>query len=239
MNKIFVTGDLHLDIDIKKLSFKNWPQSRELNKDDILIICGDAGFTWNNSKEVKYWCDWLEDRPYTIVSVMGNHENYDILRSLPIENWNNAKVHKVRQHVMYIENGEIFTLNNQTFFCIGGAHSVDKAYRKEGKSWWPQEIPSYAEFEYAANNLKEYNYKIDYIISHTAPTHIVKKLFPYEDASDAVTNFLEKYICGFCDFKQHFLGHFHVDRTYENKYNILYNDIIELLPNGEIKVVNN
>lgn len=239
MSRIFITGDIHLNIDIKKLSFKRWPESRNFTRDDILIICGDAGLTWDNSNETKYWCDWLENKPYTIICAMGNHENYDILRALPLDKWNGAKVRKVRQHVMYIENGEIVVLNNQTFFFQGGAHSVDKAFRKEGKSWWPQEIPSYEEFEHAANNLEEYNYKIDYIISHTAPTHIVKKLFPYEDASDVVTNFLEKYVCGFCDFKQHFLGHFHIDRTYEDKYNILYNDIIELLPNGEIKVVNN
>ena len=154
MNRIFITGDIHLNVDIKKLGFKNWPASRELDKEDTLIICGDAGFTWNDSNEVKYWCDWLEDRPYTVISVLGNHENYDLLRAIPITNWHGAKVHRVRPHVMYIENGEIFTINNQTFFCMGGATSVDKAYRKEGKSWWPQEIASYQEMEYGINGVK-------------------------------------------------------------------------------------
>ena len=41
------------------------------------------------------------------------------------------------------------------------------------------------------------------------------------------------------DFKKWFCGHYHVDRTIDNKYFILYKDIIELLPNNEIKVVNN
>lgn len=240
MNKIFITGDIHLNVDIKKLSYKNWPQSRELDKSDTLIICGDAGLTWANDNEVKYWCDWLEDKPYTTICALGNHENYDILRAIPTEEWNGAIARKVRPHVMYIENGEVLTLNNKTFFFQGGAHSVDKAYRKEGKSWWPQEIPSYQEFENAATNLKKYNDKIDYIISHTGPNSLVHHLFPYEDATDPVTNFLEKYVNDCVEFKRWFLGHFHIDRSYINqKYNILYNDIIELLPNGEIKVVNN
>lgn len=102
MNRIFVTGDIHLNVDIQKLSFKNWPSSRELDKEDTLIICGDAGFTWNNSKEVDYWCDWLENRPYMIVSVLGNHENYDLLRAIPTTEWHGAKVRRVRPHVMYI-----------------------------------------------------------------------------------------------------------------------------------------
>ena len=240
MNRIFITGDTHGSLELKRLSNKNFPIAKTLTKEDTVIICGDAGFMWDNSNETKYWDDWAEDRPFTIISVFGNHSNYDILREIPTEEWNGAIVRKVRPHVMYIENGEVLTLNNKTFFFQGGAHSVDKAYRKEGKSWWPQEIPSYQEFENAAANLKKYNDKIDYIISHTGPNSIVYHLFPYEDATDPVTNFLEKYVNDCVEFKRWFLGHFHIDRSYINqKYNILYNDIIELLPNGEIKVVNN
>ena len=240
MSRLFFTGDTHGSVELKKLSNKNFPLARELTKEDIICICGDGGFMWDESKETKYWDDWAEDRPFTIVSCFGNHENYNAIRALPAEEWNGGIVRKVRPHVMYIENGEILTINKQTFFFQGGAHSVDKAYRKEGKSWWSQEIPSYQEFENAATNLKKYNDKVDYIISHTGPNSLVHHLFPYEDATDLVTNFLEKYVNDCVEFKRWFLGHFHIDRSYINqKYNILYNDIIELFPNGEIKVVNN
>lgn len=239
MSRLFFIGDTHGSIELKKLSNKNFPLARELTKSDIVCICGDAGFMWDSSNETKYWDDWAEDRPFTIVTCFGNHENYDAIRTLPAEEWCGGIVHKVRPHVMYVENGEILTINKQTFFFQGGAHSVDKAYRKEGKSWWSQEIPSYQEFENAATNLKKYNNKVDYIISHTGPNSLVHHLFPYEDATDPVTNFLEKYVNDCIEFKRWFLGHFHIDRSYINqKYNILYNDIIELLPNEEIKVVN-
>ena len=238
MNKIFITGDIHLDVDIKKIAYKNWPQSRELDKSDTLIICGDAGFTWANTAEVKYWCDWFEDRPYTIISVLGNHENYDILRELPLENWNGAQVRRVRPHVMYVENGEILTLNNQTFFFMGGAKSVDKAYRIEGRSWWPQEIPSWDEMENGVQHLQNANDKVDYIITHCAPNYIVDKLFPYEMPRDDITNFLEKWVRRYTQFNKWFMGHYHVDRSYDDqKYNILYNDILEIMPDGRWELV--
>ncbi len=238
MNRIFITGDLHLNIDIKKLSFKNWPSSRELDKEDTLIICGDAGLTWNDSNEVKYWCDWLEDRPYTVISVLGNHENYDLLRAIPITEWHGAKVRRVRPHVMYIENGEIFTINNQTFFCMGGATSVDKVYRKEGKSWWPQEIPTWDEMDYAANNLRLHNFQVDNIITHCGPNYIVDKLFPYENAHDDITNFLEKFVRMTTTFNKWYMGHYHVDRCYDDqKFNILYQDILEIMPDRRWEII--
>lgn len=239
MNKIFITGDIHLNVDIKKLSFKNWPMSRELDKEDILIICGDTGLTWNTSNEVKYWCDWLEDRPYTIISIMGNHENYTLLRAIPITEWHDAKVRRVRPHVMYIETGEFFTFNEFSFFVMNGAASTDKGSRKEEISWWPQEIPSYQEFEYAANNLRMHDMKVDYILSHTTSNRTIQKFDKWFPQFDPVTNFLDKFVEEEVDYKINFFGHFHQDKTIDNKHVLLYNDIIELFPNGKIKAVNN
>lgn len=237
MNRIFITGDTHGSIELKKLSNKNFPTAKTLTKEDTVIICGDAGFMWDNSNETKYWDDWAEDRPFTIISVFGNHSNYDSLRAIPITEWNEAKVRRVRPHVMYIENGEIFTLNNQTFFCMGGAASVDKAYRKEGKSWWAAEIPTWNEMEYAANNLRIHNFQVDNIITHCGPNYIVDKLFPYEHAYDSVTNFLEKFVRMTTTFNHWWIGHYHVDRSYDNqKFEILYKNILEIMPNGNWEI---
>ena len=45
---IYVTGDTHGDI----TRFKD-PQMKKLKKGDTLIICGDFGFIWDNSKKEK------------------------------------------------------------------------------------------------------------------------------------------------------------------------------------------
>lgn len=41
---IYVTGDTHGVIDIGKLGFKNFPEGKNLTKNDYVIICGDFGF---------------------------------------------------------------------------------------------------------------------------------------------------------------------------------------------------
>lgn len=47
---VFITGDTHCPIDIKKLNFKNFPQGKNLTKDDYVIICGDFGGVWNGKR---------------------------------------------------------------------------------------------------------------------------------------------------------------------------------------------
>ena len=239
MNRIFITGDLHLNVDIKKLSFKNWPMSRELDHSDVLIVCGDAGLTWNDSNETKYWCDWLESKPYTTICCAGNHEGYHILNALPSERRYGGLVHVVRPHIMYSFSGEVLNINDKTFFFQNGAASTDKAYRKEGVSWWSEEIPSYEDFEYGEDNLRAQDMKVDYIISHTTSNRTIQKFDKFFPRFDAVTNFLDKFVEEEVDYKINFFGHFHQDRTIDEKHILLYNDIIEILPDGTIKVVNN
>lgn len=237
MSRLFFVGDVHGSIELKKLSNKNFPLARELTKDDIVCITGDAGFMWDNSNETKYWDDWAEDRPFTIVTCFGNHENYDAIRALPAEEWCGGIVHKVRPHVMYLENGEIFNICGQTIFVQGGAASIDKAYRKEGKSWWSQEIPSREEFEHAAQNLEKFNFNVDIIVSHTAPNSMINKIDRFYPQYDDVTNFLDKFIISQVNYKDWFCGHFHIDRSFSNEhFHFLYNDIIEYIPNIGIMV---
>ena len=72
--------------------------------------------------------------------------------------------------------GRIFQIGAVTFFTFGGADSVDKQFRKEGVSWWPQERQTEEEFAEGMNNLAKHNYLVDYIITHTAPQDIVAQL---------------------------------------------------------------
>lgn len=242
MSRIFLTGDTHGSLEIKKLSFKNFPLGRNLTKEDYVIICGDFGCVWDGSNCDKYWLDWLEDRPFQTLFVDGNHENFNLLYDwkMPKDEWYGGAVHVIRPSVLHLMRGQIFTINNMTFFTMGGATSIDKAYRKEGRSWWPQEIPTYEEMETGVINLTKYNNKVDYIITHCLPSSILDKFDKWCPQHDTLNNYLEKMIAQEVEFKKWFCGHYHADRSFDNqKYNILYKDIIELLPNGDIKVVNN
>ena len=232
MPRVFVTGDTHGSMELKRLSHRNFPIGRGLTKDDIVIICGDCGFMWDFSNETKWWDDWAGNLNFTIVGVLGNHENYDVIRALPTEEWNGAIVRKIRPSVMYVENGEIFTFNNKKFFVFGGANSTDKMYRKEGVSWWEEEMPSYTEMWHAADNLENVNWKVDYVLTHTCCNSVIDTIDKWSPRHDTLTSFLEKRINSSLEFKYWFSGHMHIDQTVNDKYIMLYNDILEITDDG-------
>ena len=238
MSRLFFVGDLHGCVEMKKLSNKNFPIARELTKDDIVFVLGDMGSLWDNSKETKYWDDWMEDRPFSVLACYGNHEAYSTIRSIPTEDWNGAKIRKVSPHVAYIENGEIFNFNGFSFFCMGGATSMDKGIRTEGKDWFPEEIPDYKTLDYAAKNLQSHNMKVDYILTHCAPNKVVKYLYPNSFESDTLTSYFDKYVDACVSYRHWLCGHYHTDRTVFDKYHILYNDIIEIMPDGTLEMRN-
>ena len=124
---IFVTGDTHGDFG-KCFSSKNFPEQKEMTKDDYLIICGDFGGIWDTeceSKSEKYWLDWFESRNYILLFVDGNHENYDRLYEYPEKIWHGGKVHEVRPHVLHLMRGQVFDIDEKKIFTFGGASSHD------------------------------------------------------------------------------------------------------------------
>ena len=46
MSRVFVTGDTHIPIDVKKLNSDNFLEEKELTKDDYVIVAGDFGLLW-------------------------------------------------------------------------------------------------------------------------------------------------------------------------------------------------
>ncbi|WRK54937.1 hypothetical protein SD457_08900 [Coprobacillaceae bacterium CR2/5/TPMF4] len=46
------------------------------------------------------------------------------------------------------------TINDETYFCFGGAFSHDIEYRIENISWWQDELPVQEEIDNAIANLK-------------------------------------------------------------------------------------
>ena len=126
---IYITGDTHIPVDIGKLSAKKFPEQRNLIKNDYLIICGDFGGLWDGSKEEKYWLDWLNSRNFTTFFVDGNHENFDMLNSLPTEEFCGGTVHKINDSVYHLIRGMVYTIDNKKIFTFGGAESHDKNQR--------------------------------------------------------------------------------------------------------------
>lgn len=71
---IFITGDCHRDF--RRFNTTNFPEQKEMTKEDCVIICGDFGSVWNKekeSKEEKHLLDWLESKSFTTLFIDGNH----------------------------------------------------------------------------------------------------------------------------------------------------------------------
>lgn len=125
---IYITGDCHADF--TKFNMENFPEQKEMTKDDYVIICGDFGGVWTKDEESekeKWWLDWLERKSFTTLFVDGNHENFDRLYSYPVEEWNGGKVHRIRPTVIHLMRGQVFTLEGKKIFAFGGARSHDIA----------------------------------------------------------------------------------------------------------------
>ena len=126
---IWATGDIHGDP--VRLSAENFCEQKGFSgnkNENTVIILGDFGLIWKRdeeSKEEKYWLDWLERKPFTTVFVDGNHECFPRIYSYPVAEWNGGKVHVIRPHVLHLMRGEVFTIEENKFFAFGGASSHD------------------------------------------------------------------------------------------------------------------
>ena len=250
---IFITGDTHGDYG--RFSVKNFPEQKQMTKDDFVIICGDFGGVWDGDKSERYWLDWLSEKPFTVLFADGNHENFDYLYQFPVVDFYGGKVHKIAENIYHLMRGYVFTFDENKFFVFGGGKSHDindgildeKDYpsmkelmidyhmrsmrgqmlRINHVSWWKQEMPCDDEYKNGINNLKEHNFKVDYVISHCLPESIVKKLGIDRD-SDSLTEYFDRLLADGLEFRQWFAGHYHEEKISEN-FNVLYKNIIRII----------
>lgn len=223
----YITGDTHIPIDIQKLNPDSFTIQDSLSRDDYLIICGDFGGVWDDSKVRTEYLQWLNDRNFTTLFVDGNHENFDRLYAMPVEPWKGGKVHYIRDNIIHLMRGQVFNIDGTTFFTMGGGNSIDKAIRVKHESWWPQEMPSKDEYNTAAENLQKHNNKVDYVITHTAPTSIIMENQLKNHYEEELTNFFQR-VMSHISFDKWFFGHFHQDAVLNEKFYLMYNKIYDL-----------
>ena len=94
-------------------------------------------------------------------------------------------------------------------------------------SWWQEELPSDEEYAEARQTLKQLNWKVDYNITHCAPTAIQQKINP-SFKQDKLTNFLEE-IRRRSRFHYWLFGHYHDNRIIDEKYVLLYEQMVRIL----------
>lgn len=225
MARLLITGDTHQNYDIAKLTSRRFPLGNELTKDDIVVILGDAGFVWDNSNEDLYWRKWICEKPWTTFCVLGNHEAYPLLEKFPDATFGGQPVKQIGSSLFYAKTGLVYDLLGKKCLVVNGADSHDKASRKEGKDWWPQERITENDLQIALQSLVARDNTIDYLFTHTGGTEVCNTLGYAASPSDAFIDKIKNTIVG--DY-QHYCGHYHVNRCINQNTKVLYNDIILL-----------
>lgn len=234
---IYITGDCHCDFK----HIKYFCERFNLNHNDSIVICGDSGINYYKYKRNKIYKEYLNELGVTFLVVQGNHEkcngeligdkNYGNYK-LQIEHNNKFVVEDKFPNIKFLLNGESYEIGDYNVLVVGGAYSVDKEYRIENNlGWWENEQPTEKEKERTIKTCENFNYKFDFVITHTAPL----KYEPVEvflnwinqDNVDKKTEIWLDELEDKLEYKMWYAGHYHTNKRIDN-LRFLFNDIILL-----------
>lgn len=220
---IYVTGDTHGDRErLSKINLM------KLKEGDTLIVCGDFGFLWDNSKKEQRFLKDLGSRKYNICFIDGTHENFELLNNYEISEWNGGKVHKIYGGLYHLLRGQIFEIEGKKIFTMGGGESSDIDIRHDVGAWQKEEIPTQEELLEGAENLEIAGYNMDIIITHEPPLKVKSFLNLNESEMLRVTalNAYFEELSGNCKFKKWYFGSLHRDIRISSSHRSLFTDIV-------------
>lgn len=251
---IYITGDTHADF--TRFGRKHFKDYKKMTKNDYMIICGDFGGIWDyliSGKSERYTLDWLNELPFTILFVDGNHENFDRLNAdFPVVDYKGGKAHQISDNIYHLMRGYVFTIENKKFFAFGGASSHDiqdgiidptqypsltdayqvyKANERKGMwqrikyiSWWEQELPTDEEMQRGIEELAKVNFEVDYVITHCLPQDVATMAGYFQP--DILTNYFSALITEHhLKFTKWHCGHYHQEEQLMGKFVIHYENI--------------
>lgn len=224
-----ISGDTHGMIDVGKIVDFFYEHEGEYTSEDYLIICGDVGICGFSAFDEAETQSVFRNLPVTTLFVDGNHENFEQLNSYDVDIWNGGKVHFIENRIIHLMRGQVYEIDGTRFFTFGGAYSIDKLYRTEGITWFPEEIPNREEYEEGWHNLEKVDFQVDYILTHSGPREVVAAMGYGELSDDEVE--LRQYfqrIADNTDFTAWYFGHFHEDIEIDSRFYCLYEDIVVL-----------
>lgn len=221
---IYITGDTHGNFQ----RIKEFCQEQKTTTNDYLIILGDAGINYFGDHDNKLK-EELTKLPITFLCVYGNHEERpENIKTYQEINLFDGIMYQEKNYpnLLFFKDSEIYTILNKKVLVIGGAFSINKDLMIErGYKWFKDEQPSELIKKQTLNNLKENNYQVDYILSHTCPY----KYLPYEmfyvgvnqDKVDQSTEKFLDLIEELTDYHKWYCGHFHTDKVVD-KINFMF-----------------
>ncbi|WP_261163895.1 metallophosphoesterase [Microbacterium sp. Marseille-Q6965] len=107
-----------------------------------VVQLGDFGFIWRRGDAAGAALSVvnaaLRIADLDLLVVLGNHENYNVLASLPRDEHGCIRIGRV---VILPRSGRA-TAAGRAVGWLSGASSIDRSRRRRGLEWWPAEVPS-------------------------------------------------------------------------------------------------
>lgn len=94
-----------------------------------------AGDWWMDPESVDYWSERAGIE--RILVTLGNHEPYD--KYAPLLDAHPGEAVRISSVIWLLPRPWRFEAFGREFLSLGGAASVDRRWRTEGKDWWPAE----------------------------------------------------------------------------------------------------
>ena len=232
---VYITGDIHGDPRRLKLFFlAPEGQGGTCKRGDIVIILGDAGFN--------YYGDGRDRIAKSMLHRYGNHTEYFCIhgnheiRPQHISSYHECEWHggiaymeEEYPNLIFAKDGEVYDINGNQCIVVGGAYSVDKAYRLEqGLAWFADEQPDAETKARVEEQLRARDYRIDVVLSHTCP----RKYEPVETFRSGIhpslidkstEDWLDK-IEDQTDYKRWYCGHYHIEKSID-RLRFLYESV--------------
>lgn len=167
--KILLVGDTHGNGGFVRTAVKRYA---EVSEADVIFQLGDFGFTFH-----EHFIECVQDVGLPWYWLDGNHDNHDFLSEPKRDADGNvidlppfsdpSRFHEIWPNIFYSARGHAWEWDGVHFLTCGGAFSIDRAYRTQHVSWWPQELITDAEVDRCVSQGK-----VDIVLSHDAPAGV-------------------------------------------------------------------
>lgn len=168
--KILVAGDTHGDVG----HVEHLIHCAKANGCDTIVQVGDFGYWPHMDKFDQHVNKRAARADVQFYWLDGNHENFDALEK--IVDMDAAEPQQMHSNLWYLARGCTWTWDGCTFMALGGAYSIDKPGRIEGRSWWSQELITREQAERSMDRGP-----IDVLLTHDAPLDTVPIISEIKD----------------------------------------------------------
>lgn len=211
LRRLLIVGDLHGNENY----FKHVINAANEKRCDAIVQCGDIGYWphtspnyFDNLTSLLIGSDLEREEndlpPLKMFWVDGNHENFDALQ---VGDWLHYDGFAgMTPRIFYAPRGHRWEWEGTKFLALGGANSIDKQYRVEGRSWWKQELITPEDVDRAIEGGT-----VDVMICHDMPKGVLNgpDLFHKDQAVDEMNRYYVRVVMDAVKPKLLYHGHYH------------------------------